>query len=377
MSIALVSRARRRVVHGRVEVRRGGGAARVDPLAGHPLGRLHHLGGAVAGRGRSGDLLHGRVHVVPGVHLRSGRGHEVGRSGRPRAAGQCRRAAVGGAVAAAPAGRPPVDLHHRTVRRGPRARSGVLQRRVGAHDRAGSASDRSSGRLVQRRRGPLDDDRVRGAAGHLRSARAVGARTASAAVARRPSDADDRITGGADCMSTASTWHHRHLSSGRPPTSSPTDWTRHAPRATPPPSPSPLPHCSPRAAATAPRPTPRMSPAATTGDSTDDGDRRHGISRCGRRRRGLPGGSLRCQRGRRQRSPTSPASTSRRRLDRRHPRRRGEGVLRRHVPRRRGHAELLDGQLPAGRRERRPVRLRRLLQRGRRSSTPPTRPTSS
>ena len=95
-----------------------------------------------------------------------------------------------------------------------------------------------------------------------------------------------------------------------------------------------------------------------------------------RERRAVPRRTLRGQPGRRHHHLSVELRLRRGRLDRRGARRRGTRLLRRAVPRRRNPAQLLDRQLPAGRR--RTTRSSRRAARSARSSRSPTptRPTS-
>jgi hypothetical protein len=76
-----------------------------------------------------------------------------------------------------------VDLHHPAVRTRTRARSGVLQRGLGA-DQGRSGRDRAHRRGEQPGRDAVGDDHVRRTARHRRPARHLGARTHPAEVAR-------------------------------------------------------------------------------------------------------------------------------------------------------------------------------------------------
>ena len=100
------------------------------------------------------------------------------------------------------------------------------------------------------------------------------------------------------------------------------------------------------------------------GDDSDSGRRRRRRARR-RERRTVPRRTVRGQSGRRHDHLPVELRLRRRRLHRRGPGRRGTRLLRRGVPRRRHPAQLLDRQLPADRRQRRPVLVGRLVQRDR------------
>ena len=115
-----------------------------------------------------------------------------------------------------------------------------------------------------------------------------------------------------------------------------------------------------------------VPPRPTTRGAPDDRpcDRRHADAAVPRR-------PLRGQQGRRHDHLPVELRLRRVGVDRRRARGQAEGLLRRPVPRRRGEAQLLDRQLPADRRQRRPVLVGRLVQRGGRLRRPRTTPASS
>ena len=97
-------------------------AAGAGAGAGRAVRRLHLVGRAVAGVGRSARTVHGRAGVPTGVRVRRSRRHAQRRPCEPRAVRVGRRLAMAGAVAPAAAIRDAVAVHHRSLQ--PRSRAG-------------------------------------------------------------------------------------------------------------------------------------------------------------------------------------------------------------------------------------------------------------
>ena len=358
---------------GVLAVPRAGRPARAGRRARRPVGRLLHVDRRVARARRPAGDLPRRVRHDAGVRVRRRRRDALGRPGRPRAAGIRRRRTLGGAVAPAAAVGAARDLRRRALQRRPGARRGVLRR------------GRQPDDVRARRRRP--------AGGRTRTPRCCGRRSWP------PS-------GSASCSSACITviervalrWHVSQRTRAAPAARS--DW-RSVLLAPHEPTGRAAPSCSPtraRCAGTHPiTSTQEHSHAAPARpiavlaasvallaavrrrrrlvvDGHPDHGRRRRRGRCGST---VPRRSLRGERGRRHDQLPVRLRLRRHRVDRRRRGGRAGRLLRRAVPRRRAAAELLDGQLPARRRRRRRVRVRRLVQRGRRLRHGATTPSSS